>query len=81
MTTETIITVTLTKTRKRINQSGLSATVDGSGWTLYGNVGSPNARKWLERWFETAAKAQAYADKRGYVVKPLASACPQGLEA
>ncbi len=68
MMTSTEITVTLTKTRKRTKRAG---TIDGTGWTLYGNVGGNGPRKWLERWFPTGAAAHAYAAKRGYTVKPL----------
>ena len=40
----------------------------GRGFVLYGNTGTPDSRKWLERWFPTAEKAGAYAARRGYTV-------------
>lgn len=40
----------------------------GRGYVLYGNIGTPDDRKWLERWFPAADKALAYAAKRDYVV-------------
>jgi hypothetical protein len=40
----------------------------GRGYVLYGNTGTPDAWKWLERWFASIDKAMAYAAKRGYIV-------------
>ena len=40
----------------------------GRGFVLFGNTGTFDARKWLERWFPTAEKAGAYAARRGYTV-------------
>jgi hypothetical protein len=54
--------MTLQKTRKQIQY----ATIDGIGYVLFGT--RPDNGKWLERWFESAEKAIAFADRKGWGV-------------
>jgi len=46
----------------------IKARNNGKGFVLFGSING-DISQWFERWFVTEAKAQIYAEKRGWVIK------------